>query len=82
MVTRSLDSFYVLMCCFTSSVSSWGHVGTVSYLTTLFLSKYPGGSLPVLSVHSFASSWLLAFLKSAEKGEKIHERGKEGLSWD
>ena len=34
----------------------WGHVGTVSYLTTLFLGKPPGGSLPVLSGPYFASN--------------------------
>ena len=34
-------------------VNSQGHVGTVSYLTTQFLGKPPGGSLPVLSTHSF-----------------------------
>ena len=30
-VTRSFGFFYVLICCFTSMVSSWCHVGTVSY---------------------------------------------------
>ena len=42
--TRSFDLFYVLICCLTSTVSSWCHVGTVSYLTTLFLVKSPVGS--------------------------------------
>ena len=41
---RSLEFFYVLICCFTSTVSSWCHVGIVSYLTTLFLGKSPVGS--------------------------------------
>ena len=51
--TRSCDFFYVLIYCFTSTVSSWCHVGTVSYLTTLFLGKSPVGSLLVSSAHSF-----------------------------
>ena len=42
--TRSFDLFYVFICCLTSTVSSWCHVGTVSYLTTLFLVKSPVGS--------------------------------------
>ena len=29
--TRKSDFFYVLICCFTSTVRSWCHVGTVSY---------------------------------------------------
>ena len=37
-------------------MNSCGHVGTVSYLTTLFMGKPPGGSLPVLSAHSFLSN--------------------------
>ena len=39
--------------CFTSTVSSWGHVGTVSYLTTLFLRNSFISSLLVSSAHSF-----------------------------
>ena len=50
-----------------SMVNSRGHVGTVSYLTTLFLGKPPGGSLLVLSAHSFASNLQLALLESAEE---------------
>ena len=43
--TRSFDFFSVLNFCFTSTVRSWCHVGTVSYLiTTLFLGKSPVGS--------------------------------------
>ena len=42
--TRSFDFFYVLICCFTSTVSSWRYVVTVSYLTTLFLGKSHVGS--------------------------------------
>ena len=37
-----------------------------SYLTTLFLGKPPGGSLLVLSVHSFASNLQLALLESGK----------------
>ena len=37
-------------------IQQQGHVGLVSYLITLFLGKLLGGSLPVLSVHSFASN--------------------------
>ena len=35
--------------CDTSMVNSLSHVGTVSYLASLFLGKPSGGSLPVLS---------------------------------
>ena len=42
--TRSFDFFYVLICCFTSTVSSCCHVDIVSYLTTLFLGKSSVGS--------------------------------------
>ena len=45
-----------LVCCFTSMVNSWGHVGAVSYVTTLLLGKSFGGSLLVISAHSFASN--------------------------
>ena len=48
-------------------VNSCVHVGTVSYLTTLFLGKSPGGSLPVLSAHSFASNLQLAFLNQGNR---------------
>ena len=41
--TRSFDLFYVLICCFTSTVSRWCHIVTVSYLTKLFLGKSPVG---------------------------------------
>ena len=43
----------------------------VSYLTTLFLGKPPGGSLQVLSTHSFASNCQLALLdvESEEEGK-------------
>ena len=34
----------------------------------LFLGKPPGGSSPVLSAHSFASTRQLALLESAEEG--------------
>ena len=40
----------------------------VSYLTTLFLGKPPGGSLLVLSAHSFASNGQLALLESVDEG--------------
>ena len=39
----------------------------ISYLTTLFLGKPPGGNLPVLSAHSFASNCQLALLESTEE---------------
>ena len=48
-------------------VNSCVHVGTVSYLTTLFLGKSPGGRLPVLSAHSFASNLQLAFLNQRKR---------------
>ena len=50
-------------------VNSWGHVGKVSYLTTLFLGKPPPpeGSLPVLSAHSFTSNWQLVLPESAKE---------------
>ena len=41
---RGFDFFYVLICCFTSTVSSWCHAGAVSYLITMFLGKSPIGS--------------------------------------
>ena len=44
------------------------HFGMVSYITTLFLGKPLGGSLPVLSANSLASNLQLALLESAEKG--------------
>ena len=44
-VTRHLDFFYILICCFASNVGSRIHVETVGYLTTLFLGKSPVGSL-------------------------------------
>ena len=40
----------------------------VSYLTTLFLGKPSGGSLTVLSTHSFASNRQLALLESGKDG--------------
>ena len=46
----------------------------ISYLTTLFLGKPPGGSLPVLSAHSFASNCQIALLESEEKGKFFDER--------
>ena len=42
--------------------------GMVSYLTTLFLGKPPGGNLPVFSAHSFAINSQLALLESVEEG--------------
>ena len=50
-----IDFFYLIKC-FTSTINSGGHVGTVSYLTTLFLGKPPGGSLLISSTHSFPSN--------------------------
>ena len=50
---------------FMSTLNSRGHDRMVSYLTTLPLRKPPGGSLPVLSAHSFASNWQFALLQSA-----------------
>ena len=38
-----------------STLNSRGHVSTISYLTTLFLGKPPGGSLPVFTAHFFTS---------------------------
>ena len=42
-----------MFCCFTSTVSSWGHVGTVRYLTALLLGNSPICSLLVSSAHYF-----------------------------
>ena len=55
-----------------------------SYFTSLFLGKPPGGSLPVLSAHSFASNRQLALLESAEEGKLFQERcaGREDRSRD
>ena len=55
-VLYNIWSFVCLISCFMSTVNSLGHIGTISYLTTLFLGMPPGGSLPVLSAHSFASN--------------------------
>ena len=54
-----------------STVNSRGHVGTVSYLTTLFLGKPSRGSLPILNAHSFTSNRPFAFLVSAERNISI-----------
>ena len=43
----------------------------VSFLTTLFLGKPPGGSLPVFSAHLFARNRQLALLQSVEEGNKF-----------
>ena len=45
----------------------------VSYLTSLFLGKPSGGSLPVISAHSFASNLYFALLESAEEGISMKE---------
>ena len=55
-----------------STVNSLGHVRTTSYLTTLFLGKPPGGILPVLSGHSFASNRQIPLLESVEEGNCFH----------
>ena len=44
-----------LSCCSTSTVINWGHIRTISYLTTRFLVKPPGCSLPVFSAFSFTA---------------------------
>ena len=46
----------------------------VNYITTPFLSKPPGGSLPELRAHPFASNWQLALLESAGEGISFQER--------
>ena len=51
--TRIFDLLHVLICCFTSTVSSWGNVGTARYLTALLLGKSPVCSLLVSRAHSF-----------------------------
>ena len=43
-------------------------LGRSVILITLFLGKPPGGSLPVLSAHYFASNRQLALLESTEEG--------------
>ena len=48
--------FCCLICCFTFTVNSRGHFRTVSNPTTLFLGKPPRHSLPVISIHSFATN--------------------------
>ena len=76
-VTRRLDFFYILICCFTSNVGSRIHVETVSYLITLFLGKSSVGSLQYLVPIHLAGILQLAFLRAAEEG-KIHERQTRG----
>ena len=44
--------FVCLICCFTSNVNSWGHVGTA---VTLSPCSWARGSLPVFIAHSIAS---------------------------
>ena len=46
----------------------------VSYLTTLFLGKPPGGSFPLLSAHSVTSNSQLVFLESAEEGNYFPQK--------
>ena len=46
----------------------------VSYITTLFRSKPPGGSLPVLSAHSFASTDTLVFFNQQKRVIIFYER--------
>ena len=82
-VTRRLDFFYILICCFTSNVGSRIHVETVSYLTTLFLGKSPVGSLLIyylVPIH-LAGILQLAFLRVAEEGKSTRDR-REGQYWD
>ena len=64
----NLPIFVCLIECFTYMVNSCGHVGKVSYLTTLFLGKLLRGSLPELSAHSFTVTYQLALHESAEGG--------------
>ena len=54
------------------------------YLITLLLGKHPRGSLPVLSAHSFGSSYRVAHLQSAEEGlfSKKECAGQDGRSCD
>ena len=54
-------------------------------LTTLFLDKPPGSSLPVFSAHSLARNVQLALLESAEEGNSFSMNectGGEGRSRD
>ena len=46
----------------------------VSNLTTLFLGKPQGSSLPVFRAHSFSSNCQLALLQSAEREYILHNR--------
>ena len=59
--------FVCLIKCFTSTVNSCGNAGMVSYLTTRFLAKRPGGSLPVLSAHSLPVTDNLLFLNQRKR---------------
>ena len=54
----------------------------VSNLTTLFLGKPHRGSLPVLSVHSFASDLQLALYESAEKGKTFPRKNVPDAMFD
>ena len=74
MVTSNLNSFCVLICCFTFMLNSCGHVGAVSYVATLLLGKSPGGSLLVFSVHSFSPVTDNCFSYISGRGQKFHER--------
>ena len=79
--TRSFDFFYVLICCFTSTVSSWCHVGTVTYLTTLFLGKSPVGSLIMYSVHSFGQQQTACFSKISVRGKNPRKTNARFYLW-
>ena len=79
-IDRYHDFSLYLICCFTSTINSRGHVRTVSYLTvitTLLLGKPPGGSLTVFKAHSFASNWQLALCGSAKEcaGCQVRSQG-------
>ena len=66
-----IRGFVCLISCFMSMVNHRGHVGMISYLTTLFLSKPPGGSLPVFSAHSFT---LTDNLNQWKREKILHEK--------
>ena len=63
------------------TVSSQGHVGTISYLSTLTLDKPHRGSLPVFIAQSFGSNCLLAHFESAEEN-KISTKECAGRMFD
>ena len=69
-----MAKIFCLAYCFTSTVNSCCHVGTVNCLTILLLGKPSRGSLPVVSVYFSVSNLQLALLKSEKEGKKLRKK--------